>query len=239
MASAERTELDLWPYQEARRLAERVGNYSPDREVILEGGFGPSGLPHLGTMGEVLRPAYVQHAFKVLAASLAESDPANAAYRRPSRLIVFIDDMDGLRKVPESIPNREPTARYLGQPVSRIPDPFGECHPSFAAHMIGLLEKFLEPVEVSYELMRSSEMYSSGRFDEALKLILAKHAEIIRVVTPTLREENRAGWSPVMPLCPACGQVNSTLVTAYHTDRGTVEFSCARSFGGAHGCGFW
>jgi len=74
MASAERTELDLWPYQEARRLAERVGNYSPDREVILESGFGPSGLPHLGTMGEVLRPAYVQHAFKVLAASLAEGD---------------------------------------------------------------------------------------------------------------------------------------------------------------------
>jgi lysyl-tRNA synthetase class 1 len=238
MASAERAELDLWPYQEARRLAERVGNYPPDREVILESGFGPSGLPHLGTMGEVLRPAYVQHAFNVLAASLAGSDPGNAAYRRPSRLIVFIDDMDGLRKVPESVPNREPTARYLGQPVSRIPDPFGDCHPSFAAHMIALLEKFLEPVEVSYELMRSSEMYEGGRFDDALKLILAKHDEIIRIVTPTLREENRAGWSPLMPLCPACGQINSTLVTAYHPERATVEFSCERSFGGSHGCGF-
>jgi lysyl-tRNA synthetase class 1 len=238
MASAERAELDLWPYQEARRLAERVGNYQPDREVIFESGFGPSGLPHLGTMGEVLRPAYVQHAFNVLAASLAGSDPGNAAYRRPSRLIVFIDDMDGLRKVPESVPNREPTARYLGQPVSRIPDPFGDCHPSFAAHMIALLEKFLEPVEVSYELMRSSEMYEGGRFDDALKLILAKHDEIIRIVTPTLREENRAGWSPLMPLCPACGQINSTLVTAYHPERATVEFSCERSFGGSHGCGF-
>lgn len=238
MASAERAELDLWPYQEARRLAERVGNYQPDREVILESGFGPSGLPHLGTMGEVLRPAYVQHAFNVLAASLAGSDSGNAAYRRPSRLIVFIDDMDGLRKVPESVPNREPTARYLGQPVSRIPDPFGDCHPSFAAHMIALLEKFLEPVEVSYELMRSSEMYEGGRFDDALKLILAKHDEIIRIVTPALREENRAGWSPLMPLCPACGQINSTLVTAYHPERATVEFSCERSFGGSHGCGF-
>jgi lysyl-tRNA synthetase class 1 len=238
MASAERAELDLWPYQEARRLAERVGNYQPDREVIFESGFGPSGLPHLGTMGEVLRPAYVQHAFNVLAASLAGSDPGNAAYRRPSRLIVFIDDMDGLRKVPESVPNREPTARYLGQPVSRIPDPFGDCHPTFAAHMIALLEKFLEPVEVTYELMRSSEMYEGGRFDDALKLILAKHDEIIRIVTPTLREENRAGWSPLMPLCPACGQINSTLVTAYHPERATVEFSCERSFGGSHGCGF-
>jgi lysyl-tRNA synthetase class 1 len=234
MASADRTELDLWPYQEARRLAERVGNYPPDREVIFESGFGPSGLPHLGTMGEVLLPDYVQHALKVL----AKSDPDNAAYRRPSRLIVFIDDMDGLRKVPESIPNREQTARYLGQPVSRIPDPFGDCHTSFAAHMIALLEEFLEPVEVGYELMRSSETYKDGLFDDALKLILAKHDEIIRIVTSTLREENRAGWSPVMPLCPACGQINSTLVTAYHPERATVEFSCERSFGGSHGCGF-
>ena len=239
MASPERTELEraelnLWPYEEAQRLAERVVNYPPAREVIFESGFGPSGLPHLGTMGEVLRPAYVQHAFKVL----REIDPGNAAYGRPSRLIVFIDDMDGLRKVPESIPNPEATAPFLGQPVSRIPDPFGGCHPSFAAHMIGLLEKFLEPVEVSYELMRSSEMYSSGRFDDALRLILEKHAEIIRIVTPTLREENRAGWSPVMPLCPACGQINSTLVTAYHPERASVEFSCQRSFGGSHGCSF-
>jgi lysyl-tRNA synthetase class 1 len=234
MAPGERTELDLWPYEEARRLAERVSSYPPEREVIFESGFGPSGLPHLGTMGEILRPAYVQHAFKVL----GQADSQNAAFRRPSRLIVFIDDMDGLRKVPESVPNREATARFLGQPVSRIPDPFGECHPSFAAHMIGLLGKFLEPVEVSYDLMRSSEMYASGRFDDALRLILAKHAEIIRIVTPTLREENRAGWSPVMPLCPACGQINSTLVTAYHPERAAVEFSCERSFGGAQGCGF-
>ena len=168
MTPPERTQLDLWPYEEARRLAERVVDYPPEHEIIFESGFGPSGLPHLGTMGEVLRPAYVQHALKVF----GETDPGNPAYRRASRLIVFIDDMDGLRKVPESIPNREATARFLGQPVSRIPDPFGECHPSFAAHMIGLLGKFLEPVEVSYELMRSSEMYASGRFDDALRLIL-------------------------------------------------------------------
>ena len=234
MTQALRTELNLWPYEEARRLAERVADYPAGRSVIVESGFGPSGLPHLGTMGEVLRPAYVQHAFKVL----AETESDHAAYRRPSRLVVFIDDMDGLRKVPESIPNREATAPYLGQPVSRIPDPFGGCHPRFAAHMIGLLEQFLAPVEVSYELMRSSEMYASGRFDDALRLVLAKHAEIIKVVTPTLREENRAGWSPFMPLCPSCGQINSTLVIAYRPDRASVEFSCERSFGGAHGCGF-
>ena len=238
MASAERTGLDLWPYEEARRLAERVAGYAPGREVVFESGFGPSGLPHLGTMGEILRPAYVQHAFKVLGEIDSINPPASAAFRRPSRLIVFIDDMDGLRKVPESVPNRETTAAFLGQPVSRIPDPFGECHPSFAGHMIALLGEFLAPVEVSYDLMLSSEMYASGRFDGALRLILEKHAEIIQIVAPTLREENRAGWSPVMPLCPACGQINSTLVTAYHPERASVEFSCERSFGGARGCGF-
>ncbi|HTY55390.1 MAG TPA: lysine--tRNA ligase [Candidatus Binataceae bacterium] len=218
-------ELTLWPYEEARKLAQRVASYEPSRKVIFSGGFGPSGLPHLGTMGEVLRPSYVRHALSLL-------EPA-----RGSRLIVFIDDMDGLRKVPESVPNRETVALDTGKPVSRIADPFG-CCPSFSEHMIALLGKFLEPVKVDYELIRSSEMYSSGKFDDGLRLVMAKHEEIIAIVAPTLREENRAGWSPFMPLCPSCGQINSTRVTAYHPDRNTVEFSCERSFGGAHGCAF-
>jgi lysyl-tRNA synthetase class 1 len=205
---------------------ERVHDYEPQRPVIFQSGFGPSGLPHLGTMCEILRPSYVRHAFKVLGDV------------HPTRLIVFIDDMDGLRKVPENIPNREAMAAYLGQPVSRIPDPFGSCHDSFASHMVALLRTFLAPVEVEYELLRSSEMYASGGFDQGLKQIIARHQEIAAIVTPTLREENRAGWSPIMPLCASCGQVNSTLVTAYHPERATVEFSCQRSFGGAHGCGF-
>jgi lysyl-tRNA synthetase, class I len=215
---------ELWPYEEARKLAERVGEYEANRAAIIESGFGPSGLPHLGTMGEVLRPSYVRHAF-----SLIEPD-------RPSRLIVFIDDMDGLRKVPESVPNRDRMAAFVGQPVSRIPDPFGCCQ-SFSAHMVGLLKEFLRPVAVEYELMLSSETYASGRFDAALRLILGKHREIIAIVAPTLRRENRDQWSPFMPVCPNCGQVNSTLVTAYHPERDSVEFSCERSFGGSHGCG--
>jgi lysyl-tRNA synthetase, class I len=220
------SQLDLWPYEEARKLVERVRHYELGRPVIFESGFGPSGLPHLGTMCEILRPSYVRHAFHVLGDT------------HPARLIVFIDDMDGLRKVPENIPNREATAVYLGQPVSRIADPFGRCHDSFASHMVALLGTFLEPVEVEYELLRSSEMYASGRFDAGLRLIIEKHREIIAIVTPTLREENRSGWSPIMPLCPRCGQINSTLVTAYHPERATVEFSCQRDFGGAHDCGF-
>jgi lysyl-tRNA synthetase class 1 len=227
MASAPQSEnrLDLWPYEESRKLIERVRGYESERRVVFQSGFGPSGLPHLGTMGEILRPSYVEHAFRALDV-------------HKTRFVVFIDDMDGLRKVPETIPDREATGAYLGQPVSRIPDPFGDCHDSFAAHMIGLLGGFLAPVEVEYELLRSSEMYASGGFDEALRLIVARHKEIIDIVAPTLREENRRGWSPIMPLCPQCGQINSTLVTAYHPDRATVEFSCERSFGGARGCGF-
>ncbi len=227
---AQRTEIasgaELWPYEEARAILGRVSDYPPDRPVIFESGFGPSGLPHLGTMGEILRPSYVRHALRTIALS------------RPSRLIVFIDDMDGLRKVPESIPNRAAMNPHLGRPVSRIPDPFDDGHPSFADHMVALLGSFLAPVEVEYELMRSSEMYGSGRFDEALRLVMAHQAEIVRLVTPTLREENRKGWSPFMPVCPQCGQVNSTLVTAYHPERAAVEFSCERTFGGAHGCGY-
>jgi lysyl-tRNA synthetase class 1 len=216
---------ELWPAEEAARLAERVAAYEPARAVVFQSGFGPSGLPHLGTMCEILRPAYVRKAFHKIAPT------------RPTRLVVFIDDVDGLRKVPENVPRREEISQYLGQPVSKIPDPFG-CCASFADHMIGLLKKFLEPVEVEYELIRSSEMYASGRFDDALKLILEKHERIIAIIAPTLREENRAGWSPFMPICPKCGQVVERFVTAYHPERATVEFTCGKSAGGANGCGF-
>ncbi|HEX4211267.1 MAG TPA: lysine--tRNA ligase [Candidatus Binataceae bacterium] len=226
MSADNSSELSLWPYEEARKLAERVALYDPPRAVVFESGFGPSGLPHLGTMGEILRPSYVRHALRLL------------GHDRPDRFIVFIDDMDGLRKVPESIPDRAAYQRHLGRPVSRIPDPFGDCHDSFAAHMIALLRAFLEPVEVAYELLRSAEVYRSGDFDDALRVVLEKHQQITAIVAPTLREENRAGWSPIMPICPQCGQVNSTLVTAYHPERGTVEFSCERSVGMVDGCGF-
>ena len=222
----------LWPYEEAKKVAERVARYEAGRPAIFQSGFGPSGMPHLGTMAELLRPSYVRKAFARLA-SAGAIEPA-----RPARLIVFIDDMDGLRKVPENIPNREGTAFHLGEPVSRIPDPFGDCHPSFSEHMLSLLEGFLAPVEIEFELIKSTEMYGSGQFDDALKLILARHQQIIEIIAPTLREENRAGWSPIMPLCPNCGQVNSTLVTGYHPERASVEFSCEKNIGGSKSCGF-
>ncbi|HLH77257.1 MAG TPA: lysine--tRNA ligase [Candidatus Binataceae bacterium] len=217
---------ELWPFEEARRLLSRVADYSPSRKVIFESGFGPSGLPHLGTLGEVLRPSYVRQALRELA-------PQHA-----SELVVFIDDLDGLRKVPETLPAPDRITPYLGHPVSRIPDPFGDCHPSFSEHMIGLLGQFLAPVAVDYRLMRSSEAYRAGRFDPALRQIMRHHEQIIAIVAPTLREGNRQQWSPFLPLCPRCGQINSTVVTAYHPDAAAVEFVCERAFGGAHGCGY-
>src|SRR5260370_24254397 len=152
---------ELWPREEARRLAERVAAYEPARPVIFQSGFGPSGLAHLGTMAEILRRSFVRKAFHLLEPS------------RPSRLIVFIDDLDGLRKVPENVPNREDVEKYLGIPVSKIPDPFG-CCASFADHMIGQLGGFLVPVEVEDEIVRAAEMDSAGRFDEGLDVIIEK-----------------------------------------------------------------
>ncbi len=213
----------LWPYEEARRLLERDGDGA--REIVFEGGFGPSGLPHLGTMAEVLRPSFVRHAVRLIAP------------QRRSRLIVFIDDMDGLRKVPENVPERERVERYLGQPVSRIPDPFGCCE-SFSGHMVKLLRELLRPLHLEHELILSSEMYANGRFDPILRLVLEKYQEIIDLMVPTLRDENRAAWSPFLPICPSCEQVNSTRVIAHHPERGTVEFSCERTFGGSRPCGF-
>jgi lysyl-tRNA synthetase class 1 len=216
---------DLWPIEEARHLLERVRDYPASRPIIFEGGFGPSGLPHLGTIGEVLRPSYVRKALNRL-------DPSRA-----TRLIVFIDDMDGLRKVPETLINRD-LERHLGKPVSRIPDPFDDGHRSFSDHMVSLLGDFLKPVEVDYEIINSSQAYGGGLFDDGLRRVMDRHEEISALIRPTLRAENRAGWSPFMPICPSCGQVNSTRVTAYHRERVTVEFACERSFGGSHGCGF-
>jgi lysyl-tRNA synthetase, class I len=131
---------ELWPNEEARRLAERVATYEPARPVIFQSGFGPSGLPHLGTMAEILRPSFVRKAFHLI-------EPA-----RPSRLIVFIDDLDGLRKVPENVPNREDVEQYLGIPVSRIPDPFGCC-----------ARKIAPAGRRSCRFARSAGKWSSGR----------------------------------------------------------------------------
>ena len=166
-----------WPFEEAARLAERLGA-SGKGEAIFETGYGPSGLPHIGTFGEVARTSWVRRAFAELTGL-------------PSRLIAFSDDMDGLRKVPDNVPNREALAAHLGKPLTEVPDPFG-THPSFGAHNNARLQAFLDGFGFEYEFLSSTACYRSGRFDPALRLVAARHAEVVAAVVPTLGPERRA-----------------------------------------------
>src|SRR5215471_13777089 len=148
-----------WPFEEARKLVARI-KQKPKDEVIFSTGYGPSGLPHIGTFGEVARTTMVRHAFRVLTDD-----------KFKTRLIAFSDDMDALRKVPDNVPNKEMMAQHLGQPLTRVPDPF-DTHDSFAAHNNARLRAFLNQFGFDYEFMSSTECYKSGRFDAALLKVL-------------------------------------------------------------------
>src|SRR4051794_34739388 len=165
-----------WPFEEARKLLARLGNKPPPKGYVLfETGYGPSGLPHIGTFGEVARTTMVRHAFQTL------SDV-------PTRLLAFSDDMDGLRKVPDNVPNREMLRQYLGRQLTKIPDPFG-THQSFGHHNNAKLRRFLDHYGFDYEFASSTEYYTSGRFDAALLQVLARFDEIMAIMLPSLREE--------------------------------------------------
>jgi lysyl-tRNA synthetase class 1 len=179
-----------WPFEEAAKVAARV---PADRVALFETGYGPSGLPHIGTFGEVARTSWVRRAYTELTG-------------RPSRLIAFSDDMDGLRKVPDNVPDREALAAYLGQPLTRVPDPFG-THDSFGAHNNARLCAFLDAFGFDYEFVSATEQYRAGRFDAALLRVLERHEAIVAAVLPTLGPERRATYSPILPLHPRTGAV--------------------------------
>ena len=200
-----------WPYEEARKLIKRWPDGKPE-PVVFETGYGPSGLPHIGTFNEVLRTTMVRHAFHEMTGGAA------------TRLIAFSDDMDGLRKVPDNVPNAEMLAANLGQPLSRIPDPFG-THESFAAHNNALLRGFLDRFGFDYEFMSSSEVYASGRFDGTVRAVLRQWDAILGVMLPTLREERRQTYSPVLPLSPSTGRVLQVPVTVVDAEAGTIAFT--------------
>jgi lysyl-tRNA synthetase class 1 len=167
-----------WPFEEARKLVKRFPQGKQGAPVLLETGYGPSGLPHIGTFQEVLRTTLVRRAYEVLAGGA------------PTRLVAFSDDMDGLRKVPDNIPNRGLLAGHLGQPLSRVPDPFGK-YESFAHHNNAMLREFLDRFGFDYEFVSASERYNSGAFDGALRNVLRNYDAIMGVMLPTLREERR------------------------------------------------
>ena len=180
-----------WPFEEAARLAGRIGETR--REALFETGYGPSGLPHIGTFGEVARTSWVRRAYAALTG-------------QPSRLLAFSDDMDGLRKVPDNVPNREALLPYLGRPLTEVPDPFG-THTSFGAHNNARLCAFLDQFGFEYEFASSTAYYRGGRFDAALRRVAERHDAVVAAVLPTLGPERRATYSPFLPIHPETGRV--------------------------------
>ena len=201
-----------WPYEEARKLLKRYPDGPGERGIVFETGYGPSGLPHLGTFQEVARTLMVRHALSEMV-------------DWPSRLIAFSDDMDGMRKVPPGVPHQDMMHAHLDQPLSRVPDPFGCGHSSYAAHNNNLLRQFLDRFGFDYEFLASSDCYGSGRFDEALKSVLRNYGAIMDVMLPTLREERRQTYSPVLPISPANGKVLQVPIEVVDSEAGTIRYT--------------
>src|SRR5436190_7506697 len=205
-----------WPFEEARKLVARIGG--PSREntpakgyVLFETGYGPSGLPHIGTFGEVVRTTMVRQAFQRL------SDV-------PTRLFCFSDDMDGLRKVPDNVPNKEMLAQHLGRPLTAVPDPFSNEHPSFGAANNARLRAFLDSFGFEYEFQSATEWYRSGRFDKMLLAMLQHYDEVQAVMLPTLGAERQATYSIFLPISPRTGRVLQVPVIQTNVEAGTVVY---------------
>ena len=202
---------NAWPFEEARKIVARLKK-RPKDEVIFETGYGPSGLPHIGTFGEVARTTMVRHAFRVLTDDKIRT-----------RLIAFSDDMDGLRKVPDNVPNKELLEQDLGKPLTKVRDPFG-THPSFGEHNNARLRAFLDHFGFDYEFASSTEYYKSGRFDGALMKMLEHFDKVMAIMLPSLREERAATYSPFLPIDPRTGVVLQVPVVGHDAKRGTITY---------------
>src|SRR3974390_774814 len=203
-----------WPFEEARKLVERgerkAAHGQPVETVLFETGYGPSGLPHIGTFGEVARTSWVRRAFEAM------SDTK-------TRLVSFSDDMDGLRKVPGNVPNQEMLTANLGKPLTSVPDPFG-THESYGAHNNARLRAFLDRFGFEYEFLSATECYKAGQFDAALLTVLAHYEEVRDIVLPTLGGDRRATYSPFLPICPRTGRVLQVPVVEWNKSAGTIVY---------------
>ena len=200
-----------WPIVEAAALLKRVERRPPEKGFVLfETGYGPSGLPHIGTFAEVFRTTLVRRAFGRL------SD-------LPTRLYCFSDDMDGLRKVPDNVPNAEMVRSHLGKPLTAIPDPFG-THASYGAHMNARLKAFLDRFGFDYDFKSATDCYKEGVFDAVLQRVLERHEAICEIVRPILGPERRATYSPILPVSPTTGRVLQEGLEEVRPESGTVVF---------------
>jgi lysyl-tRNA synthetase class 1 len=205
-----------WPFEEARKVLRRLEAAkagAAGRTVIFETGYGPSGLPHIGTFGEVARTAMVRHAFEVLTEG-----------RVKTRLVCFSDDMDALRKVPDNVPNKDMLRAHLDKPLSSVPDPFSNEFPSFAAHNNARLHRFLDRFGFDYEFLSATECYRSGQFDATLVRMLEVYDEVMDIILPTLGPERRASYSPFLPISPSTGKVLQVPMIERHPKKGTVVY---------------
>lgn len=204
-------EAKSWPFVEARKIAERYKNNSPEKGYVLfETGYGPSGLPHIGTFGEVTRTAMVRHAFEQI------SDI-------PTKMFCVSDDMDGLRKVPENLPKQELLAGYIDKPLTVVPDPF-ETHESYGAHMNGRLCAFLDSYGFDYEFKSATDLYKNGDFDEKLLLLLERYEDIMKIMLPTLGADRQKTYSPFLPISPKTGNVLYVPMKSVDAAAGTITF---------------
>jgi len=200
-----------WPFEEARRLLKRYQKGAPEKGYVLfETGYGPSGLPHIGTFGEVARTTMVRRAFEEI------SDI-------PTRLICFSDDLDGMRKVPSNVPDAEAMQAHLQKPLTSVPDPFG-THDSFGAHNNAKLREFLDTFGFEYEFISATEFYGTGQFDEILLRAVEKYDEIMAVMLKSLREERRQTYSIFLPIHPETGRVMYVPMKEVNATDGTITF---------------
>ena len=206
-------EAKAWPFEEAQKIIKRYEKSGYPDSILFETGYGPSGLPHIGTFGEVARTSMVRHAFRVLTKDSVKT-----------KILCFSDDMDGLRKVPDNVPNRERMASHLGKPLSRIPDPFSNEYPSFGAANNARLRAFLDRFGFDYEFASATDYYASGRFDETLLKMLAVYDDVMNIILPTLGEERRATYSPFLPISPRTGVVLQVPMIARNVQKGTITY---------------
>jgi lysyl-tRNA synthetase class 1 len=201
-----------WPFEEARKLTERVKKPGwHGGAVVFETGYGPSGMPHIGTFGEVARTSMVRHAFEVMTGAR-------------TRLICFSDDMDALRKVPDNVPNKDMLTAHIGKPLSRVPDPFSNEYPSFAAHNNSRLMRFLDAFGFDYEFLSATECYASGMMDATLLKMLAAYDKVMDIILPTLGPDRRATYSPFLPISERTGEVLQVPMIARDVEAGTVTY---------------
>ena len=200
-----------WPFEEARRLLKRYEKAPPEKGYVLfETGYGPSGLPHIGTFGEVLRTTMIRRAFETI------SDI-------PTRLICFSDDMDGMRKVPTNVPNQDMLRQHEQKPLTSVPDPF-ETHESFGHHNNAMLRRFLDTFGFEYEFYSATEFYKTGQFDEVLKRAVEKYDDVMKVMLKSLREERQQTYSIFLPIHPETGRVLYVPMKSVNKDDYTITF---------------